>query len=351
MSRARICRALPAFLVLTGLLALPGAGTAGTAVGRPRPLLWSASVGDPSVVKVGDRRVVVATGPEVSRAYKDPGKGWRWTGPVLARRPTWARATGEIWAADLARIGDRWVLYYSVPVGGLGPHGRCIGTAVARRALDPFRPVGTRPLVCPARADVPRAADPVHVPGLPRRGAIDPSVHQERGRPYLLYKTDGVPSSIRLLPLSVSGLNPRRGANPAQPSTELVRSTGVIENPVLLRRGGDYYLFTSEGDFARCSYRQTWRRSTSLTAWTGARAGVLLSRARTGGLCGPAGGDILVEGTTTTIYFHGWVRTGTTTPPGGGFWAWEGRRKAIRALYAARLRFPGRIPTVVRYLG
>ncbi|WP_435770687.1 family 43 glycosylhydrolase [Nocardioides sp. SYSU DS0651] len=354
MTHSGARRALLAALLLGLVAALPGppsAGAAQVAVDRPRPLLWSGAVGDPSVVRVGDRRVVVATGPDVTRAYKDPGRGWRWTGQALARRPAWARARGDIWAADLARIGTRWVMYYSVPVAGLGRHGRCIGVAVARRALDAFRPVGTRPLVCPARADTPRAADAIHAPGLPRTGAIDPSYFTQGGRRYLLYKTDGVPSSIRLLPLSSGGLHVRRSADPDRPSRELVRSDGVIENPVLLRRDADYYLFTSEGDFARCSYRQMWRRSTSLTAWDGVPGGYLLTRHRTGGLCGPAGGDVLVDGSSTTIYFHGWVRTGTTTPPGRSFWAWEGKTDAIRALYAARLRFPGKVPTVARYLG
>lgn len=341
---------LPAVLALSILVATPHTVQAEPVPAHPEPLLHSRAVGDPSVVQAGRRVVVVATGPQVSRAYKDPGRRWRWTEPVLARRPDWAKRKGEIWAADMARVKRRWVLYYAVPVAGLGPYGRCIGVAVARRPLDRFRPVGDAPLVCPSAARVPVAADPIAVPDLTVTGAIDPSYHRERGRSYLLYKTDGKPSSIRLLPLSKSGRRAHAGVDPLAPSTELVRAPGVIENPVLLKRGGSYYLFASEGDFARCSYSQTWRRSTSLSTWTPEPGGVLLSRDSTGGLCGPAGGDVLVHRSRTTLYFHGWVRGGTTRPKGANFWAWGHPGKARRAMYAARLTFPGGVPTVKRYL-
>ncbi|KAB2812462.1 family 43 glycosylhydrolase [Pimelobacter simplex] len=340
MLRRLLVLALPALLAL-GLVVAPAPAPAEERY--PEPVL-AGNVGDPSVVAVGKKLVVVATGEQVDRAVKEPGRGWRWTEPVLAERPAWARA-GAIWAADLARVGKRWVLYFAVPVRGLGPEGRCIGVAVARGPLEVFRPVGTAPLVCPARAKVPAAADPVAVPGLPSRGVIDPSAYTEGGRHYLLYKTDGKPSSIRLLPLSGNGRT-ARGA-----SVELIRSTGVVENPVLVRTGGSYYLFTSEGDFARCSYHQTWRRSRSLTAWAAAPQGVLLDRASTGGLCGPGGGDVVVQKGRATLYFHGWVRRSSTIPKGAGFWGWNGgEQKARRAMYAARLTIRSGVPVVKRYL-
>jgi arabinan endo-1,5-alpha-L-arabinosidase len=343
--------ALPLLALLLGLSALAAPASAGDVV-QPRPLLWSGAVGDPSVIKVGDRRVVVATGHQVNRAYRDPGGDWKWTAPVLASRPEWAKQTDHIWAADIARAGRKWVLYYSVPVHGLTRTSRCIGVAVARRPLDPFHPVGTRPLVCPKNAHTPRAQDKVKgTHGLNVIGVIDPSAFVDRGKRYLLYKTDGIPSSIRLLPLTKGGLGVRKSASRKRPSIELLRSPGVIENPVMLRRKRDYYLFASEGDYARCTYRQTWRRSTSLKRWADADSGVLLNRKKTGKLCGPAGGDILVEGRKTTMYFHGWVRRGTTRPMPRNFWALSGEGSAIRAMYGARLSFPSKEPTVRRFLG
>ncbi|WP_436697779.1 family 43 glycosylhydrolase [Nocardioides sp. BYT-33-1] len=316
----------------------------------PEPY-FNGNVGDPSVAMVGKRMVVVATGPQINRAYKDPGRTWRYEQPVLTRRPAWAAEQGGIWAADIAKVGRRWVLYFAVPVAGLGEFGRCIGVAVAKKALDPFKPVGKRPLVCPSRALVPTAQDPVATPDLPSRGVIDPSLYTEGKQHYLLYKTDGRPSSIRLLPLSRSGRKVRAGQDPANPSVELVRAEGVIENPTLLRNAGGYYLFASEGDFARCSYQQTWRQSASLTDWSASVPAVLLDRTITEGLCGPAGGDVLEHRGRTTLYFHGWVRLHSSKPKGAGYWAWNGGEKyGRRAMYAARLTFPAGVPTVKKYL-
>lgn len=344
------CRlAVLAALVLT-LCGTPAQADDDPAQRYPEPF-FNGNVGDPSVAMVGKRMVVVATGPQINRAYKDPGRPWRYQQPVLTHRPRWAIADGGIWAADLAKVGRRWVLYYAVPVAGLGDFGRCIGVAVAKKPLDAFRPVGRRPLVCPSHALVPPARDPVVTPDLPSRGVIDPSLYREGKQNYLLYKTDGRPSSIRLLPLSRDGQKVRPGQDPANPSVELVRSEGVIENPVLTRHDGQYYLFASEGDFARCSYAQTWRQSPSLTDWSLAAPAVLLDSTVTQGLCGPAGGDVVKHRGRTTLYFHGWVRLHSSKPKGADYWAWNGGEKfGRRAMYAARLSFPGGVPTVKKYL-
>lgn len=337
----------PATDTLTGSLVVePALQTFGSGAAYPQPALATAPVGDPSLARTGKGTVLVATGALVPRARWDTGKGWRWTRPALRRLPSWARA-GGVWAADIARVGTGWRLYYSAPVAGLGKDGRCIGVAVAPSAYARFRPVGKSPLVCPPRAKTPDALD--QVPGgtgLPKRGIIDPSLLVDDGRPYLLYKTDGIPSSIRLLPLNGRGTAPRRGER----SRELLRSDGVIENPVVLRDGDDYVLLTSEGDYSRCTYRETWRRSSSLTDWSGAVRHPLLSRRSTDGLCGPGGADVLETPDRTTIWFHGWVREGTTRPPKPPFWFGHRGPRAQRVLYGAVLRMVDGEPVVGRWL-
>lgn len=311
----------------------------------PGPVLATDRAGDPSVVATGAGRVLVATGPLVRRARWDPRDGWRWIAPALQRLPRWAKS-GAVWAADLARVDGRWVLYYAAPVRGLGKGRRCIGVATAATAYGTFRPVDARPLVCHARADVPTAHDTVpRTPGLPRRGAIDPSFFRDSdGAPYLLYKTDGVPSSIRLLPLGP------RGVAPARQSSELVRADWVMENPVVVHRDGFYHLLTSEDIWSKCSYRTVWRRSTDLATWPSRPRRVLLSRSTTRGLCGPGGADVLVVGNRPLLYFHGWVREGTTVPPEPPFVAGERGPAARRVLYGAVLRFVDDAPRVARYL-
>lgn len=342
----------PALVLGALLLALTVAGpampaVAATAAPDPDPIITSERSGDPAVVETRNGRVMVSTGPLLRRARWDPGEGWRWIRPALRRLPRWA-VEDDVWAADLARIGDRWVLYYAARVRGLGKGRRCIGVATAPTAYDPFRPVDARPLVCHRRANTPLAWDTVpNIPGLPRRGVIDPSYFVDGdGTPYLLYKTDGRPSSIRLLPLGPRGLAPAAGTT----SSELVRADWVMENPVVLKRGNLYHLFTSEDIWAKCSYRTVWRRSTDLATWTPRPRRVLLSRATTDGLCGPGGADVLVVDGRPLMYFHGWVLDRTLQPPDPPFVAGPPGRPAHRVLYGARLRFVDDVPDVARYL-
>lgn len=334
--------------LLLGALLLAVTGIAPTAAAYPEPVLTTDKAGDPSVVETLNGRVLVTTGPLVRRARWDPGEGWEWIRPALRRLPRWAK-DDDVWAADLARVGDRWVLYYAARVRGLGKGRRCIGVATAPTAYDDFRPVDARPLVCHARADTPLAHDTVpRTPGLPRKGVIDPSYFVDGdGTPYLLYKTDGVPSSIRMLRLGPRGLAPAAGAT----SSELVRADWVMENPVILLRGGFYHLFTSEDVWSKCSYRTVWRRSTDLATWPARPRRVLLSRATTDGLCGPGGADVLVVDGRPLMYFHGWVREGTTTPPDPPFVAGGRGPAARRVLYGAQLRFADDVPGIARYLG
>ena len=121
---------------------------------------------------------------------------------------------------------------------------------------------------------------------MPKGGVIDPDYFKDkRGHQYLLYRTQGTPSSIRLVELPSSG-RPEGNAR----STELVRRGGVIENPAMLRRGRQYVLITSEGEFGECSYKTTFRRSVRLTDWSRAKRQVLVDTKKSG-LCGPGGAD------------------------------------------------------------
>ncbi|UDY24648.1 family 43 glycosylhydrolase [Nocardioides sp. Kera G14] len=279
----------------------------------PRPLVYRHSVADPSVAKVGPKKyVAVSTGKRVVRQVSSNGRTWRLTRTPLVRRPRWAKRTGGIWASEIVHIGRRWVLYFAAPARNR--RGRCIGAAVSTSATGRFRAVPGRPLVCSSN----------------RAGVIDPSSYVSGRRTYLLYKIDAKPSAIKLLRLNRAGT--RRAA---RHSRVLVRSRGVVENPVILRRGGYYYLFTSIRSYATCNYATTVRRSRSLVHWRGHPARMVLSQHMTG-LCGPGGADIVATKRGVTMYFHGWVCGGSTRPctvrP-------HRARRAVRALYAVKLNF------------
>ena len=331
------------------LLAVLAAPAPAAAVGpeRPRPVL-NVDFPDPAVVTTRGGLVGFATGGRVPHAWsRTVAGGWRPGGPVLTRHPTWAR-DGGIWAVDVARVGGAWLLYYAVPVRGMGEHGRCVAVARSRSPRGPFRPVGGRPLVCPSYAATPLALDPL-LPRdrtLPRAGVIDPSHFRDAdGSSYLLYKTDRVPSSIRLLPLAPSGTRPLPGAT----SVELFRFDGVLENPVLTRRPEGYVMLLSEGDWTKCSYRTVWRRAPSLLDWSLAESGVLLDE--TSRLCGPGGGDLAVAGGRELLFVHGWTCHRTTRPcEGRAKWDHRPRARGIRALYAARLGWVGGLPVVTDWV-
>jgi len=304
---------------------------------------------DPAVTVRGDGFIGLSTGSLIPRSYADrPAATWQRADSALVRLPSWSHADGDIWASDIARVDGWWVLYFAAPVRGIGEYGRCIGVARSRSATAGFKPIGGHPLVCPSYVDAPAAEDqvPIAVAGLPRAGVIDPSLVVADGQPHLVYKTDRIPSSIRLLPLSASGLHT------AGPSVELFRHDGVLENPVLIERPAGWVMLLSQGDFTRCSYRTVWRRSTSILDWSSATSGVLLDQKSR--LCGPGGADVtpMPHSKRMRVYFHAWTCHRTTTPCRSGIRKDKVRHRsrAIRPMYAADLDWVDGVPVVAGFL-
>jgi len=337
-------RRLPKLALLTALLL---SLTLPSYAGPVMPLEHSQSVADPSVVKTKKNKkyVVVGTGEQVVRMTSKNGRRWKAISPALIIRPAWARTSGDIWASELVQLGGRWLLYFAAPVAGMNASSRCIGVAASSSATGQFTPVGDAPLVCPAAAATPPAADQMidaglTAPTMESHGAIDPSIYVGPQNVFLLYKTDGIPSSIRLLKLARNGLTPL-----GEPSMTLVVSAGVVENPVLLKRGRWFYLFTSVGDYATCGYAETWRRSDSPYLWLGAEH-VILSKPKNK-LCGPGGADVITEGRgkkrKVTLYFHAWVCRDKGKPCKEPFHEYppgaEASRSPVRALYGVEVRF------------
>ncbi len=333
--------------LLAGAAALGGGPASAERV--PHPVL-AADFADPTVTVRGNGLVGFSTGSLVPRASTEgPTASWRPAGSALVRLPAWAHADGDIWAADIARVDGWWVLYFAAPVRGIGQYGRCIGVARSRSATGGFKPVGDHPLVCPSYVDGPAAEDrvPIEVAGLPRGGVIDPSMVFADGHPTLVYKTDRIPASIRLLPLSDSGVHA------AGTSVELFRHDGVLENPVLIERPAGWVMLLSQGDFTTCSYRTVWRRSTSILDWASATTGVLLDQQQTH-LCGPGGADVtpIPHSKRMRVYFHAWTCDRSATPCGPGIRKDKVRQRsqAIRPMYAANLDWVDGAPVVAGFL-
>jgi hypothetical protein len=307
--------------------------------GIPAPLLWSRSFADPTVVDARVGLVGAATAPNLNIARSQPGSPlFNVIGtPALTRRPNWA-AAAELWAPDIQRAPGGWLMYYAAPIAGADENSRCIGVAVAKQAFGPFTPVGNAPLVCPVVPGVPRAGDtpPTRVDGLvsETRGVIDPSAFTgNKGQRYLVYRTQGQPSSIRLVRLSERGRRIQQG----QTSMFLTSNEGIEENPVITQQGNKWVMFTSVGWFGRCGYRTFWRKSPSFKDWSRSTPKLLLSTANN--LCGPGGADVVRRRDgTTQLFFHAWTcyRERYPCPPD---WNKDRprKRKGVRALYGVNI--------------
>lgn len=332
--------------LVAGALA-PTAAPADTVAFPPRPLFWEQPLADPSVVVDGTRWFAAGTGWRGGTSSSaQEYAGWVAGAPLLDSRPTWAR-NGDVWAPELVRAADgTWLAYYSVPVTGLpAAEDRCIGVATSPTLATAFAPLHSQPLACPEGAATAAASDVVRpASGLPRHGVIDPSSYvAPDGRRFLLYRTQGTPSSIRMVRLTASGLRA------AGPSRELLRDPGVVENPEMVDAGGWHHLLLSRGDYARCGYRTVWRRSGSVRRdWQAAPEAVLLDR-RTTGICGPGGADY-VGLTPNRLFLHGWVCDGVNGPCESSYSARDDvALRGRRVLYLARLRWTGDGPELARF--
>lgn len=346
---AALVAALTASVVGGSLVAVPASGD--SSVLAPRPLFWEQPLADPSVVLDVTRWFAAGTGWRgATSSSTAEHAGWVAGPPLLDARPQWAR-NGDVWAPEVVRApGGGWLAYYSIPVVGLpAAEDRCIGVATSPDLATPFTPLHTQPLACPDGAATAPASDVVRRvdgedDGLPRRGVIDPSSYvAPDGRRFLLYRTQGTPSSIRMVRLTASGLRA------AGPSRELLRDPGVLENPEMVDADGRHHLLMSRGDYGRCGYRTVWRRSSAVRrGWQEAAETVLLDQ-QTTGICGPGGADHVAL-SPHRLFVHGWVCDGVNGPCESPYLSRDDvARRGQRVMYVARLKWTADGPALMRF--
>jgi arabinan endo-1,5-alpha-L-arabinosidase len=152
---------------------------------------------------------------------------WELVGDAFAgdARPPWivpGDGNGDVWAPHIARIGGRYLLYYSASSASTLSFG--IGVAVADSPLGPFRDVG-EPIVTG--------------PGFT---TIDPFVLDDDGDLYLYWGSAGDP--IWVQPLAPDGLSVVGERTVAlEPSKRPYES--LIEGPWVAKRDGAYHLLYS----------------------------------------------------------------------------------------------------------
>ena len=206
------------------------------------PLEEAASRGvttrDPStIVREGERFWVFYTGRGVASLHSKDLVTWEHGPAVFDRPPAWIAETvpenrGVYWAPDVIRVGDRYLLYYSV--SSFGKMDSAIGLATSP-ALEPGDPAY-------------RWTDAGMVVRSREGGdfnAIDPSVFSDDGRLWLAFGSQW--SGLKLVEL-----DPATGMrlDPDGPLLPIAAGKS-IEAAYLYKRNGFYYLFLNRGDCCR----------------------------------------------------------------------------------------------------
>jgi arabinan endo-1,5-alpha-L-arabinosidase len=195
---------------------------------------------DPVLIREGDRYYAYSTGqrdrrPLVARTSRDL-RHWTAIASPLAAIPDWALArvpgAREMWAPDIAKVGNRYRLYYSV--SRFGQQRSIIGLATAS-TLDPDGPDhGWRDdgLVIGSQA-----GDPYN--------AIDPNfVRDRQGGEWLTFGSFW--GGIQLIRLDPRTGKPADGAKPVMIARRgPTERENAIEAPFIVDHGGWYWLIVS----------------------------------------------------------------------------------------------------------
>lgn len=203
------------------------------------------SLPDPSIIKGEDGYFYLYATEDIRNLPIHRSKdlvNWEFVGTAFtdATRPDF-EPEGGIWAPDINKIGDKYVLYYSMSVWG-GEWTCGIGCAVSDRPEGPFKDCGMM-----FRSN-----------GIKVQNSIDPFYIEDNGHKYLFW---GSFRGIYAIELSENGLSLKSGSSPVQ-----IAGT-AYEGTYIHKRGGYYYMFASIGSCCeglKSTYTTVVGRSTSL---------------------------------------------------------------------------------------
>ena len=203
------------------------------------------SLPDPSIIKGEDGYFYLYATEDIRNLPIHRSKdlvNWEFLGTAFTdeNRPDF-EPNGGIWAPDINKIGDKYVLYYSMSVWG-GEWTCGIGCAVSDRPEGPFKDCGLM-----FRSN-----------GIKVQNSIDPFYIEDNGHKYLFW---GSFRGIYAIELSEDGLSLKSGSSPVQ-----IAGT-AYEGTYIHKRGGYYYMFASIGSCCeglKSTYTTVVGRSTSL---------------------------------------------------------------------------------------
>lgn len=314
------------------VLALGGLPPSGEAPRRP---VIDADFPDPFVVATDKGLVAYATNSRrrgrlvnVQMSQSADGRSWSAPQDAMPEAPAWAkRGQPDIWAPEVLRIGERYVMYFSARhATQTRPDGLtlCVGAAVAETAQGPFI-AQSEPLTCGGAL-----------------GVIDANPFRDGDDLWLYVKTDGnccrVPTTLVAQRLSPDGLSLSGQPSVVQGFTnDAGWEGGVVEAPQMVVHDGRYHLFYSANDFGGRAYATGYAacESPAGPCRDASANPILASTSGLRGLVGPGHPGLFEYGGQTLIAYHGWRR-----PLTDGRWG-------HRALYIDRIEWTPAGPVVV----
>lgn len=203
------------------------------------------SLPDPTVIKADDGFFYLYATEDIRNLPIHRSSdlvNWEFVGTAFTdeTRPNFEER-GGLWAPDINKIGDKYVLFYSMSVWG-GEWTCGIGRAVADKPEGPFKDMGKL-----------FRSNEIGV-----QNSIDPFYIEDGGKKYLFW---GSFRGIYYIELSDDGLYLKEGASPTR-----IAGT-AYEGTYIHKRDGYYYLFASVGtccDGLNSTYKTVVGRSDNL---------------------------------------------------------------------------------------
>ena len=231
------------FLTFVSALALAASVSAQTAVYR-NPVIDKNSP-DPTILRADDGSFYLYATENTRNVpiyHSTDLVNWNLIGTAFTdeTRPKW-NAKGMIWAPDINKIGDKYVLYYAKSVWG-GEWEAGVGVAVADSPQGPFTDCGN--IIDSRKIGIQNCIDPFYI--------------EDGGHRYLFW---GSFHGIYGAELTADGLSLKPDSKPRKVAGSF------MEGAYIQRRGGYYYLFGSAGtccEGAKSTYRVTVGRSKNL---------------------------------------------------------------------------------------
>lgn len=203
------------------------------------------SLPDPTVIKADDGFYYLYATEDIRNLPIHRSSdlvNWEFVGTAFTNetRPDFEKR-GGLWAPDINKIGDKYVLFYSMSVWG-GEWTCGIGRAVSDKPEGPFEDMGKL-----------FRSNEIGV-----QNSIDPFYIEDGGKKYLFW---GSFRGIYYIELSEDGLYLKDGASPTQ-----IAGT-AYEGTYIHKKDGYYYLFASVGtccDGLNSTYKTVVGRSDNL---------------------------------------------------------------------------------------